>query len=240
MPLTPKGNKIMSNMKQQYGNKKAKKVFYASRNAGTISGVDPGSKVSSSKQDRPGRSIIDVECHQRAPETKKLCDVFTHPVHKGYDDITWGKLDPPALDGESMQITPGKQSCNRDAGQGIHYGATVDFYGPDTDFRAEEINPHHYGRDYNPLPLRDYFKAEKSDDRQNLRLVDEYAYEEIETPGTVPSKGLESSLAWGAISYEKVPSEMDDNRSFKSQREYRRSQAEMDEDSPIVKDLDEY
>lgn len=40
MPLTKKGREIESNMKQQYGEKKGEQVFYASRNAGTISGVD--------------------------------------------------------------------------------------------------------------------------------------------------------------------------------------------------------
>lgn len=40
MPLTEKGNEIMSSMKEEYGEKKGKEVFYASKNAGTISGVD--------------------------------------------------------------------------------------------------------------------------------------------------------------------------------------------------------
>jgi hypothetical protein len=40
MPLTEKGNEIMSNMQEQYGPEKGKSVFYASKNAGTISGVD--------------------------------------------------------------------------------------------------------------------------------------------------------------------------------------------------------
>lgn len=40
MPLTKKGNKIMKAMKEEYGAKKAKRVFYASRNAGKIRGVD--------------------------------------------------------------------------------------------------------------------------------------------------------------------------------------------------------
>lgn len=38
MPLTKKGHKIMRAMKKKYG-KKAKQVFYASENAGKISGV---------------------------------------------------------------------------------------------------------------------------------------------------------------------------------------------------------
>lgn len=40
MPMTPKGQKIMRSMKKEYGPDLAKKVFYASRNAGRIKGVD--------------------------------------------------------------------------------------------------------------------------------------------------------------------------------------------------------
>lgn len=43
MPLTKKGKKIMKSMKSEYGKKEGKKVFYASRNKGTISGVDKAS-----------------------------------------------------------------------------------------------------------------------------------------------------------------------------------------------------
>jgi len=46
MPLTNKGTKIMKNMVKQYGKDKAKKVFYASRNAKKITGVDPESSKS--------------------------------------------------------------------------------------------------------------------------------------------------------------------------------------------------
>jgi hypothetical protein len=40
MPLTDKGSKIMQSMKDQYGSKKGESVFYASKNAGKIQGVD--------------------------------------------------------------------------------------------------------------------------------------------------------------------------------------------------------
>lgn len=40
MPLTSKGNDILSNMEKEYGSEKGKEVFYASKNAGTVSGVD--------------------------------------------------------------------------------------------------------------------------------------------------------------------------------------------------------
>jgi hypothetical protein len=40
MPLTGKGEEIMRNMKREYGEKEGERNFYASKNAGTISGVD--------------------------------------------------------------------------------------------------------------------------------------------------------------------------------------------------------
>jgi hypothetical protein len=40
MPLTEKGETILRSMTQQYGAKKGKAVFYASRNKGVISGVE--------------------------------------------------------------------------------------------------------------------------------------------------------------------------------------------------------
>jgi len=40
MPLTSKGQKIMSAMSSEYGSEKGKRVFYASRNKGRIKGVD--------------------------------------------------------------------------------------------------------------------------------------------------------------------------------------------------------
>jgi hypothetical protein len=43
MPLSDKGRKIMSAMKKTYGDR-AERVFYASRNAGRIRGVEKGRK----------------------------------------------------------------------------------------------------------------------------------------------------------------------------------------------------
>jgi hypothetical protein len=40
MPLTSKGKKIMAAMVKQYGKQKGKEVFYASKNKGTIEGVE--------------------------------------------------------------------------------------------------------------------------------------------------------------------------------------------------------
>jgi len=44
MPLTAKGEKIMSSMKKTYGVKKGKQIFYASQNKGTIKGTHKSRK----------------------------------------------------------------------------------------------------------------------------------------------------------------------------------------------------
>jgi hypothetical protein len=40
MPLSNKGKKVLNNMKEEYGEKKAKQVFYASVNAGKVKGAE--------------------------------------------------------------------------------------------------------------------------------------------------------------------------------------------------------
>ncbi|MCK5608871.1 hypothetical protein KAR91_43765 [Candidatus Pacearchaeota archaeon] len=45
MPLTKKGKKIKAAMKKQYGAEKGEQVFYASRQKGTITGIDVKSYV---------------------------------------------------------------------------------------------------------------------------------------------------------------------------------------------------
>ena len=60
MPLTKKGEKIMSAMKGEYGAKKGKKVFYASQNKGTIKGTHKGSKPKEHKKNIPGMSVHPV------------------------------------------------------------------------------------------------------------------------------------------------------------------------------------
>lgn len=40
MPLTAKGAQIKQTMEKEYGAEKGEQVFYASRNKGTIAGVD--------------------------------------------------------------------------------------------------------------------------------------------------------------------------------------------------------
>ena len=40
MPLNAKGKKIMKSMRKQYGKKRGETIFYASKNKGTIKGVE--------------------------------------------------------------------------------------------------------------------------------------------------------------------------------------------------------
>jgi hypothetical protein len=184
-------------------------------------------------------SLEDIDFHENAAESDVICDNFIHPVHKGYEYFTPGALDPPRMDSDAAaQFTKGSQSCNRDAGQGLNYGAPVEYFGPDTTYRAEEINPHHYGRDYEPSPLKDYFKTGDKAEEVGLRLREEYKYSEIATPGTVPDKGMDHTQAYGSRSYELVPTDLDDNRSFKSQQRFRRAQDEIEDDTVKVTKVD--
>ena len=47
MPLTDKGKEIIKNMHAKYGKKEGDAVFYASRNAGKITGVEHAKKIAS-------------------------------------------------------------------------------------------------------------------------------------------------------------------------------------------------
>lgn len=44
MPLTKKGKTILADMQKEYGGKKGENVFYASKNAGRIKGVEKTKK----------------------------------------------------------------------------------------------------------------------------------------------------------------------------------------------------
>ena len=57
MPKTKKGQKIMRSMKAQYGPEKGERVFYASRNKGTITGVDKPKKKPDKKVSHRGKNF---------------------------------------------------------------------------------------------------------------------------------------------------------------------------------------
>lgn len=68
-PLTAKGNEIMENMQKQYGPEKGKQVFYASKNNGTISGVDASREAISKK--------ISEEVHKGHPVKQAVAIAFS-------------------------------------------------------------------------------------------------------------------------------------------------------------------
>jgi len=72
MPLTEKGQEIKSAMEEQYGPEKGEQVFYASKNAGTISGVDQ-SHIGPILN--PNDSATDAE-----EEDERVCDVEAPPT----------------------------------------------------------------------------------------------------------------------------------------------------------------
>ena len=49
MPLTKKGKRIKSAMISEYGEEKGEKIFYASKNKGTIKGVERKTKKGKGK-----------------------------------------------------------------------------------------------------------------------------------------------------------------------------------------------
>tara|TARA_A100001201_G_C4025829_1_gene181969 strand:+ start:406 stop:732 length:327 start_codon:yes stop_codon:yes gene_type:complete len=55
MPLTEKGKDIMQSMKRTYGGKKGEQVFYATRNAGKIDGVEEMRKGGKAKKKSKSR-----------------------------------------------------------------------------------------------------------------------------------------------------------------------------------------
>lgn len=59
MPLTDKGQTILANMERQYGEKKGREVFYASRNKHTISGVDSATEQPPSGIPTPKVTLAD-------------------------------------------------------------------------------------------------------------------------------------------------------------------------------------
>jgi hypothetical protein len=63
MPLTKKGEKIMHAMKERYGEEKGEQVFYASKNKGTISGVEKNYPTGSHRRVRHSPEMDEIDNH---------------------------------------------------------------------------------------------------------------------------------------------------------------------------------
>jgi hypothetical protein len=68
MPLTSKGEEIKSAMQKEYGSEKGEQVLYASKNAGTITGIDSVADAVSAMCDSVEKldRRIDAYCARRA------------------------------------------------------------------------------------------------------------------------------------------------------------------------------
>jgi hypothetical protein len=86
MPLTEKGSKIKSAMEEQYGPEKGESVFYASKNAGTITGVDAMDAARPFGMEDPvtkGESIADQESMLHPPSLLPDPDLEHPQQHPG-------------------------------------------------------------------------------------------------------------------------------------------------------------
>jgi hypothetical protein len=95
MPLTDKGAKILASMQRQYGDKKGKSVFYASINAGKITGAEgyqAGGEVA---------GLVDHDSDPelpRTPEAAKLIPML--PLPSSYRDPAYISVIQRLLEGQ--------------------------------------------------------------------------------------------------------------------------------------------
>lgn len=88
MPLTAKGEKIKGAMEEQYGEEKGEKVFYASKNKGTITGVDA------------------VPC---SPEMRKRADAMLDSMLARFDSIMKSRYGDAEEDEKDDEDTPERE-----------------------------------------------------------------------------------------------------------------------------------
>jgi len=186
-------------------------------------------------------SLNDISFHENAAtcEVAFEGDNGAHPIHSGYrkgngkgnqelgpsNAIHYGSDVFTHIDiGGLGADAPGNVSALRDIGNGVHVGAPVDYFGPDTDYRAEELDPHQYGRDWEPIPFRDYYKTEDEQFERGFRMREQDQYDESATPGCVVDDDPQST-AYGAAPSTLINKHRDvpDHRSFESQREFART-----------------
>lgn len=196
-------------------------------------------------------SLEDITFHETATEGCSevfFDDVKPHPIHSGnkknghksnqeldsksavlFGSDTWEELD---LDGDPK--LPGNSSALRDIGTGVHIGAPIDYFGPDTDYRAEEIDTHQYGWSYDPYPFKDYYKTEDKQFERTFRVMEQDEYDSTPQPGTV-ADSMPHVEAHGAVNHEGAGPERElaDNRSFESQRRYARTNKERSQENQV-------
>jgi hypothetical protein len=110
-PLTAKGEKIKSAMQSQYGPEKGESVFYASKNKGTIEGVDQGNPQERFAIAPDGDTIID----QQTGKSYSIDDLMHIMVSGGGSKdatvvgpakVNVNPIDKPSAQWQSPQIKP--------------------------------------------------------------------------------------------------------------------------------------
>lgn len=192
-------------------------------------------------------SLNDLVFHEEADKhvgDTFMPDVKPHGVHSGYskngpksnqdldcgDAIKFGHIEWEELDVDGDPKIAGNSSALRDIGTGVHIGAPIMYFGPDTDYRAEEIDPYQYGRDWEPIPLRDYYKVEDKQFERGFRAREQDEYDQTRTPGAV-TDSQSNVEAHNAVNYQGAGPNKDsgdkagecDYRSFESQRSFART-----------------
>ena len=89
MPLSSKGKKLMKKFIDTYGNEKAKEVFYASKNKGTIEGVEEGVKGTASPE---MQAMIDRTAVLKAKKERAALMKANKEKAKPVEDSTYYKM----------------------------------------------------------------------------------------------------------------------------------------------------
>lgn len=175
-------------------------------------------------------SLTDLEALEDFDKPKFVQTAFyAEDGQKGHDfnklDEDWGSID-----------------CSRSAyehGQKDGHKIPVEYFGPDTAFRVEEIDPSQYGRSYEPTPYRDYFKTEEKMEERTYRLREQDEYDVAQTPGAVTDDQPQTE-AYGAVNHDGAgpTRQVPDNRSFESQMKFLRSNKDAPEVDAAVAGLD--
>lgn len=134
MPLTAKGTEILGKMKSEYGSAKGERVFYASKNAGKISGVD-----SSAVPALDPVKLNDALC--RVDALCKRMDVFFERRMSGKSMQTEVKPDDDFNESDHPRDESGKFSLAQKRAANEHVFRTTRFHnkieGSGSEFTAE-------------------------------------------------------------------------------------------------------
>jgi hypothetical protein len=103
MPLTEKGEKIKGAMSKQYGPEKGEQVFYASKNKGTIKGVDKADAESEPGEKEKAREEQEQESLD-LPTQLKDAEQQLEALEREQEQVDEGQERQNAIDDTKEQI----------------------------------------------------------------------------------------------------------------------------------------